>query len=180
MAEDFRTPISIACFYSNVETVKMLAEVTEEVDIPANIKAPSAVHWICSSKSPKIAKILCSKGIDVNRVDAQGRMGPSFFISSNNNNKDDIEILKVLLNYGLKINFHLPGKNTILGDCLTIDKLMFKDPVEITEFLLDNGADPNDLIYFSGKSPVSCIEYIKRKARRSTKYKELYDNYFNS
>ena len=178
MAEDFRTPISIACFYSNVETVKMLAEVTEEVDIPANIKAPSAVHWICSSKSPEIAKILCSKGIDVNRVDAQGRMGPSFFISSNNNNKNNIEILTVLLNHGLKINFHLPGKNTILGDCLKSD--IFKDSIEFTEFLLDNGADPNALIDSGGKSPVTCIEHIKRNARPSTKYKELYDNYFNS
>ncbi|EAY20772.1 hypothetical protein TVAG_391560 [Trichomonas vaginalis G3] len=46
MTEDHRTPISLACAIRNVEAVKILAEVTEDVDIPPDIKAPAAVRVV--------------------------------------------------------------------------------------------------------------------------------------
>ena len=168
-----RTAMSLACFYSLEDTVKQLADVMDNVDLPPNIKAQAAVHWICQSKKPSIAKILCAKGIDVNRLDRDGRMGPYYSLDIGEE-KDTIEILKEFLNSGLNINYHSKDKNTILGDFLTA----ITTPTQIIDFLLDNGADPNAIIYSQSLTKQTCLDQTKKKARSNPKLRAVYEKHF--
>jgi hypothetical protein len=62
-------PIAIGCDLGNEE---MLA-VIDRLD---DVKRGSEVHWLCECKSPRIARMMIDRGIDVNRVDSEKYVGP--------------------------------------------------------------------------------------------------------
>lgn len=177
ISSDHKTAMSLACFYSMKDVVRQLADRMDSVDLPPDIKAPAAVHWICQSKSLEIAKILCQKGIDVNRLDNENHMGP-YFILDIGEEDEVLEIFKEFKEHGLKVNFHAKDRNTILGDCLTAIQIRPK----IIDWLLSVGADPDAKIYSpSAQAKQStCKEIMKRKCKSNKDLKEIYLKYFHT
>ena len=134
--KDNKTALSYACLNGNIEAAIMIANVLVDPDIPSNIAAPSAVHWICQAHDPKLAEIVLSKGINVNRLDDLNCTGPSKMLDLGDED-EIIQMLELLLKHGFDINKHAQGKNTILGDFLLAIKKRYK----IIEWLLLHGAD---------------------------------------
>lgn len=177
---DNKTAMYRACFYSSVDAVRILAEAMYDVDIPSKTRAQAAVHWICQSKSIEIAKILCAKGIDVNRVDQDGNTGPFYIIDMDIPQEQTIGILQILLDHGLDINFHEKGKLTILGYFLT--SINTTKNAKIIDFLLQNGADPNAEVFASGymsnsNTKMTCKDKL-RKIAKNDELKGVYKKYF--
>lgn len=107
--------------------------------MPSGIVGRGAVHWICSSCNPEIARIILSKGgVDVNRLDKEGHMGP-FYMLDVGEEDDNIEVLELLLQSGLKINEKTPKTASILGEFVS----SITKPLKIIEWLLAHGADMN-------------------------------------
>jgi len=152
----FETPLSAACYLSHVESVRVLCNHIDNIDIPSNIHAKAAVHWLCESKSVEIARIILDKNIDVNRLDQSGNIGPYYLIDMEDTTKH-IEILELLYQKGIDLNKTLPGKNTLLGNHL---KFVKKDAVVI-KWLIDHGADLHAQMEYCGqKEPLTIIQYV--------------------
>ena len=147
ITKDNKTALYYACFQGNEEAVRMLTDVLFDVDIPYDIKSSGAVHWACQSHNYNIVELIISKGINVNRLDENGRTGP-FYILDVGNEDENLKILKLLVQYGFNINYHPPKGNTILGDMLT----GIKKPYKLIEYLLQVGADANVLLQAKTKT----------------------------
>lgn len=146
--EKKETALTLACFTNQKEVVKLICDNLVQVDLDSNIKMPAAVHWICRSYNPEIARIVLAKNIDTNRFDNDGRVGPYYLLDVGQVD-DVIDIFQQLVDHGFDINLRFtvngkpqPGKNTILGDYITSIK---KSP-KIIEWLLLHGADPYETV----------------------------------
>ena len=173
--KDNKTALSLACFQGNYEAATMIANVLVDVDIPSNIAAPSAVHWICQARDPKIAEIVLSKGINVNRLDQDGHQGP-FYMLDVGQEDEIIQILDLLFKYGFNVNLHSRGKNTILGEYLMAIKRQYK----IIDWLLSKGADtsyPIMTIFCSQKKAQTIGDLMRQTSIHDKKMKELVDKY---
>lgn len=134
---DYQTALSLACFQGQTDVVRLICEKLDDIDLPANIKQQAAVHWLCQSKDPEIARIMLEKNIDVNRVDKDGFIGPHYLIDIVEPSVH-IKILELLLQHGLKIDFvSNPNGNTILGEYVTGIKKQY----EVIDWLLSHGAN---------------------------------------
>jgi ankyrin repeat protein len=167
------TALSLACFMPNYEAVKMIAEVLVEVDIPDDIKDVAAVHWICQSRDPRIAEIILDKGIDVNRLDKDGRSGPFYMLDAPN--EDDIlKIFNLLYDYGFNVNIRGKQQNSILGEFL----LGIKKSYKIIDWLLSKGANLNVLIIKKDKAKrETCKQFMEKAAESDPKLKKILEKY---
>ena len=175
MTNDHRTALEYACFQGNYEAARMISDVIVNIDIPRNIDAPSAVHWICQSQDIRIAEIFLPRGINVNRLDNEGRAGP-FFMLDTGDEDENIKILDLLYKYGFNVNLHANGKNSLLGEYVSSMKLSYK----IIEWLLSKGADTSYPLYrgFRRKEKAETIgEFMRRSSKYNKKMKELVDKY---
>ncbi|OHT07405.1 ankyrin repeat-containing protein [Tritrichomonas foetus] len=134
-----KTAISFACFNNATSVVKYLSKHVKEVDLPADgvIYDGYAVHWICQSCDLEICKILLEKGIDVNRVNNRGWIGPHYLVD-----KDPsivFQIVTMLFAHGLVIDRLLPGqKISILNEFQSsIKKRKYQD---LINWLIEHGA----------------------------------------
>jgi ankyrin repeat protein len=130
------TPLARACFLGEEEIVELLLEKSTEIE---QQKGRSCVHWLCQSKSPRIAKMMLEKGISVSRVDSEnnGFVGPHFLIDSAPD-KDAIEILQLLVNHGWDVNQPSgPNQSTLLGAYLE----SIRKPVAVIRWLIEHGAN---------------------------------------
>lgn len=146
------TAISLACFSKSsldgvdgkgtaLRIIKLLLEHTVTVDIPPETKAMAAVHWICQSADPNIARaILEAEKIDVHRVDESNNTGPHFLRGKNTD--DALEILDMLIKEGYNINFCPENSFSILADYA----LYITKDLVVIEWLLQNGADQSVLL----------------------------------
>ncbi|KAH0795368.1 ankyrin repeat-containing protein [Histomonas meleagridis] len=145
--------LKLACFHSRVSDVEALCEKLDEVDIPVEMRYPSAVHWICSSKSSQIAEIVLKKGIDVNRLDGYGRQGP-FYLLDTGDEAEALLILDLLLDNGYEIDLKSSGEvqTTMLGEFVcAIQKEM-----RVIEWFLLHGANIHEDVY--GKEIVDVVK----------------------
>ena len=108
------------------------------IELPPNLQCKSAVHWICISCKPEIARIILAKGIDVNRLDHDGHMGP-FYMLDVGDEDEVIEVFELLLQAGLDINKKTKTTSSILGEFVT----SITKPLKIIEWLLAHGASMN-------------------------------------
>lgn len=137
ISADNQTALSLACFQGQTEIVRLICQKLDNIDLPPTIKSKAAVHWLCESKSPEIARIILEKEIDVNRVDKDGHLGP-FYLLDVAESDVLIEILELLVNAGLKIDSVAnPTMNTLLGDYVTGIKKQY----EVIDWLLSQGAN---------------------------------------
>lgn len=111
----------------------------DNIDIPPEWQYKAAVHWACSSCNPEITRIILSHGIDVNRLDQDGHMGP-FYMLDIGNQENTIEVLELLLQAGLDINKKTPNSSSILSDYVS----SITKPLKIIEWLLAHGANMNE------------------------------------
>ena len=174
MTEKYETALSKACLMGNYDAVRIIANALVNVDIPENIKAASAVHWICRSHDIRIAEIILSKGINVNRLDNKGRPGPSCMPYMGDEN-ENIMILNLLKSAGFDVNLHEEGKNTILGEFIT----SIKFPYKLIEWCLANGADTSYKLHSTihEKEGITIGDYMRLLSKRHKKMKELVDKY---
>ncbi|OHT12418.1 ankyrin repeat-containing protein [Tritrichomonas foetus] len=108
------------------------------IDLPPYTQSKAAVHWICTSCNPEIARIILAKGIDVNRLDHDGHMGP-FYMLDVGEEDEIIEVLELLLQAGLDVNKKTPTTSSILGEFVS----SITKPLKIIEWLLAHGASMN-------------------------------------
>lgn len=107
------------------------------IDLPSDVQEQGAVHWICISHNPEIARIILSKGgINVNRLDKEGHMGPYYMLDIGEED-ENIEVLELLWQAGLDINKKTPNTASILGEYVS----SITKPLKIIEWLLVHGAD---------------------------------------
>ena len=99
------TALSIACLMKNTQAVKMLVNEMTFIDLPADITAKGAVHWLCESGDPEIALILLNRDIDVNRIDEHGKTGVSYLDFTFGEEDKAIEILNMLYERGFNIHY---------------------------------------------------------------------------
>ena len=131
-----QTALSIACFQGQKEVVKLICSHLENIDLPPEIHAKAAVHWLCQSKDPEIAEIMLAKNIDVNRVDNDGHIGPHYLLDVVEPSVH-IKILQLLVDAGLNIDYvSNPNMNTLLGDYVMSIQKQF----EVMDWLLEHGA----------------------------------------
>lgn len=162
--ETYETALSLACLQSYRKTVKYLCDRMKNVDIDPSIRKRAAVHWICQSKDPEIAKFILAKGIDVNRLDEDGNPGP-YYLMDLTDADTTIQILELLCENGFDINIQgksVDGKeaNTVLGDFVA----SIHRPKKVIEWLLEHGADMNANMVASKKS---IIETVSNSRNRS-------------
>ena len=175
ITKDNKTALSLACMQGNYEAVRMIADALTDVDIPETIKARSAVHWICQSHDPRIAKIILSKGINANRLDDLGYPGPFHMIDACKE-EESIEMLELLYSYGFNVNIHSNGKNSILGEYLTAIKKQYN----VIEWLILKGADTSYTFprpRISNRKPQTYADFMKQSAMFDNEMKVLVDKY---
>ena len=163
-----QSALSLACYYSNVEYVKEIASYLVDVDLPSCINGQGAVHWICQSKSLEIARILLGKGIDVNRIDENGNVGPCY-LGELCSEGFILDMLQLLIKHGFDINLHAPTGTSILG----VFVASISKPYKAIDWLLEHGADTN----IKSKSNLLIKEQMINIAKRNPKMKAIVDKY---
>ena len=133
---DGNTVLSLNCFFlGDVSITEMICNILPDVDIPHGERGLGAVHWICKSKNPEMAKVILRKQIEINRFDKEGYLGPHYLIDNAKKN-DALKILNMLYDYGLDLNkVSDRNHNTLLGEFLLAIKV---EPEIIDWFLSKN------------------------------------------
>jgi ankyrin repeat protein len=142
-AKDRVWEIALACFLREEKIVEMLLAKCAQIDPISETSCEGGVHWLCHSHSPKIAKMMLEKGIDVSRVDGKGHVGPRFLVDTAGED-EAIEILQMLVSYGWDIDQPdvIDGEreqrtSTLLG--AYVDGIT--KPVKVIRWLIEHGAD---------------------------------------
>lgn len=172
------TALSLACMTRQVDVVRQLCDRLQNVDIDPKVQSAAAVHWICRSYHPEICKMILKKGIDTNRLDEEGRTGP-FYMLDVGTEDDVIDILRQLVENGFNLNVRARlsngkpdlSKNTILGDYV----MSIKKFTKVIDWLLNNGADPAELI---GNDRVRIID--KMRESKNSKLKDIFHKYLST
>lgn len=133
-----RTALFINLFtIKSVELTRLLCNAMDKVDIPENMKKMAAVHYICCCGIPEIAKIVLSKGINVNRIDENNAVGPKHLVDIASE-QAALEILKLLFDYGYEVDLRADNQsNTALGEFM----LGIRTYPQIVDFLISRNAN---------------------------------------
>lgn len=174
---DYESALSLSCksyIKDKEEIVHLIVEKALILDINNDIQAAGAVHWICESKSPKICKMVLEKGINnINRFDQKGLPGPSRITENENNEKDIIEILSILVDYGYDLNGM--AKMQTAQPLLALFCQAIHLSYNVIDWLLKNGADPY-LEFHDSKGTLKKVLDIP-KNRKNQKLKDIFANY---
>ena len=124
----------------------------------------AAVHWICQSINPEIARTILSKGIDVNRLDEEGHAG-TFCLVDHADEDVTIQIIELLCEYGFDVNIKCISadctpQNSVLGDFVS----SIHRPIKVIDWLLDHGADPYAKLVSQNKR---IIDFVLTSRNRS-------------
>ena len=157
------TALSLACFQSFRPTVKYLCEHMTKVDIDPSLRAKAAVHWICQSKDPEIAKMVLAKGINVNRLDQDGHTG-LYYLLDLTDEQTTIQIIELLFKEGLDLNIQgksLQGNdvNSILGDFVS----SIHRPEKVIGWLLEHGANPEAKLITQNKRIIDVVQSSRNR-----------------
>lgn len=156
-------------FYKSLEVTKILCNALDSADIDISYKTKHAVHYVCHCGDPQIAKIVLDKGIDVNRFDEQGEVGPKELIDISKT-KDAIKILEMLVEKGFQLDLRKDEThNTLLGHYLA----SIMPYPEIVDWLIGHGADVN--LPFIGKDKKNMT--IKDKLLQKKAYAQVCKKY---
>lgn len=172
------TPLIICIdFLKNIKYTQMLLDVISgNPDIPANSDHMPLVHYLCKCDNIKIIELVLERGIDVNRLDKAGNIGPVYIQCL----KPDIQIkvMNLLLNYNYNVNLHKPGHNTALGECL----LSYQRNIKLIELLIEKGSDLNLPFYSKVNQNMTIKDKIIELSKKDKdiysiiqKYKNLFE-----
>jgi ankyrin repeat protein len=157
----------LACYWGEewIDVVKMLCERATKFDLDPGVKEKAAIHWACQSKSPEIVEIVVSKGIDVNRLDRNGKTGLYYLVDICPEDKI-IRILEILMEHGLEI-----GKGPNLSIMVDFATAIGK-ACKVIEWLFEHGVDP--LAEYDGKKKI-CDLFAGHRANRDIR--RIYEKY---
>ena len=164
---DNECPLSIACNCESVNTVQQICNVLVDIDLPRGSKGKCAVHWLCQSKSPEIAQIILSKGIDTNRLDDKGRIGPYYLVDIASE-EDSIEIIDLLLKHGYNIDRHGPKTSTVLG-CFLNGMIKY---YKLIDFLISKHASLDEKM-----GNFTIRDFMIKKAKYDSSMKAIVDKW---
>ena len=132
-----------------------------DIDLPSDIKAQGAAHWMCQTGDIEIIQLFLMHNIDINRIDGDGRSCIDYLpiISEN----ELIPILDLLYNKGFDIN--LPPSNPISP---YIKEVIIN--INIIRWFLSHGSNPDKTIDY--KTPTTLRQHIKFRQASSVSQKE--------
>lgn len=165
----------LACVFKRFDIIMLLCSKMTTFDIPMSIREKSLIHYLCETGNPEIIRYVLGfckdKNISkiVNRFDKNGRMGPTYLVDKKIPDTTIIEILMILLEYGLDINA-LPkdDDNHNTGNSIIFYFVRAIIPnLNVIKWLLENGADP----YLKSHDGLSAYEACRNGAT-----KKLFDD----
>ncbi|MBT6068179.1 hypothetical protein HOG48_00310 [Candidatus Peregrinibacteria bacterium] len=159
-------PINSAAMYGHLEAVKLLIKHKANIDKKGNYGRTALMYAASCSRSIKIVKALLKSGADVN-IENEGEENALFEVITNE--KSNVEIAKLLISAGTKIN----RGNHYHGSAL--HWAAFCGRTNIVKLLLENGADINKNHKNSGL-PIS--EAMSQGCTKIVKI--LFDHWINS
>lgn len=159
------------------KALKILKDSVIDVGL-ANVKG--AVHWMCYLGDIEIAKYMLKNfHIDVNKLDESYQTGPHLMFADGAKEDNIIEMIQLLLTYNYNISLQMARDGTLLQKTLLEKCVSFvnnnKEFLKVTEFLLNNGADPDMPSFANPKLYKTIRGYVKKK--RSKKMIELFDKF---
>lgn len=144
------SPMAYACFLQRADLLRCLVDRAMDIDPPTDLRVKCAVHWMCESGSLEVAQVLMESGIDVSRLDDNGKSGASYLVDHAPQDVA-VQILEMMANSGWGINL---GNPTALGEYVA-----GIDPgVRPIEWLIRHGANLRGASAIRGKSIVEMIE----------------------
>ncbi|PSV30547.1 hypothetical protein C9J44_20630 [Photobacterium sp. GB-27] len=137
-------PIHMAVAEGEFEKVKELLKLGTDVEQPTkNLRKDSPLHFAVELEKIKIAKLLLEEGANPNRINGVG-YAPIHYASD-----VDINILKVLVEYGGNVNLKATNGTSMLQTAMQNENL------QAFRYLLKEGADTNGIATFD--QPIICI-----------------------
>ncbi|KAH0792541.1 ankyrin repeat-containing protein [Histomonas meleagridis] len=128
----------IACESDQVDVAMLLAQCTRKFE--TDYLGKSAIHYLCILHNIEVMKVVLEKGINVNREDENGRLGPFYMIDIVSTD-EFIKIMELLMKYGFDINTKTSGDPLIAS----IENSIMK-PVQLVQWLIQHGADLNMMV----------------------------------
>ena len=130
--DDGRSALSIAIAGKNEQIVKLLLSYGADATL-RDVQGQTMVHKAAAAGSYDILKAVLDAGANPLKNDNTGKTPLHYVFSSPN----PLPLIKLLIDYGVDINFYSKTSGTVLGNVLVNKKL----GPEVIEFLLENGAD---------------------------------------
>ncbi|KAH0786835.1 ankyrin repeat protein [Histomonas meleagridis] len=164
-APDGKSALFLACFQRSVETVRLLCEKMQVVDLDPNQNGMGLIHYACMSNNPEIIRIVLTKNINVNRFDKDGKLGPTNLVYCPDE-KVVIQIMEMLVEKGFNLNKVAtfggkPTESLLMTFVSTIKKMY-----TVIDWMLTNGADP----YMKAKDQKQTIvEYVQSRSDKKMK-----------
>jgi hypothetical protein len=120
------------------------------------------VHWICESKSPRIAKTLLGKPLTLTRVDDNGLVGSHDLVDTAND-AEAIPILELFVEQNWDVNQpNGCNRSNFLGAYIA----SMRTPVAVMKWLVEHGASLEMPAMDSNKTIIEALrEIVARKSK---------------
>lgn len=162
----YETALSIACLWNNYDIVRILLDNMSEIDLPPQLQVKAAVHWMCQSGNPKICRLMLDRGIDVNRLDQEGR--PGLFYLTTNVKEDVLAILNMMYQHRMIID--QKENNPITKFTSSIGNYSYA-----IEWFITHGTSLETLV----KPDMKLQTWINKQSRSEYSYKVLRELYID-
>ena len=177
-----KTVLSLACSNNDIQTVNLLCERMEYIEIPARtpMSFSSIARYAISSKNLEILRIILNKGgIELNRYDSNGDLAADA-IRGVIDDDLGVKMLEMLIAYGFNVNTRHPQTRKAFIDRV-IEYTLARYP-KIVEFLLQHGAD----VRTQQQDGSTLIEKVRKFQKRDSRYNspvqkmylEIFKRYF--
>lgn len=124
---DNMNALHLAVIRKNAAMVEILTSYIKNIDARTNFGS-TALHYACNFLLPNIVKILLDKGADQNVIETEYSFYPIFYAVVQNN----VEITKILIDYGANINNQDYLGNTVIHYAIINNNL------EILSYIMDS------------------------------------------
>lgn len=162
VTRDGETALYVACYLCNEKCVELLLDKLIEPDPARFVCKTGAIFWVCESHNVNIARMALEKGIDVNRLDSQNRMGVSKLVDRGSD-EESIQIMQLMLDHGWELN-NPKASALAIGEFMAgIKKL----PTVVT-WLIRKGSDLGSYLPPGGGRSVRVIDELETNPKWAT------------
>lgn len=139
----------------NVNSAKLLIDHISSDELNKPFNGNFAVHWICQLGDFEVAEKALIKGIDVNKLNDNGKSGFHFL---SHIKSVDVKLMNLFFDYGFDANITQEG-NSVLGDFL----ITIYPNAQAIDCLLKHGASVDSILFKSNKTIENYVKGIRNK-----------------